>query len=215
MSTLLIAIFILSLAIIVLRSLADARAERLGPGSSKVTGLRTDWSEVARELDLELVSGSDSKQALRGTVSGHWVTVEKVDTGVSINMNYHSGVAPFTVIPTGKQRDSFAVANLTGDEAFDGELVVETATPGELDDYLSPARRNALLWLTSAFEVDTVSDEHIRVLFTQRRANAESIISAVRLVEDIAGILDEGEKVFMTPPLAVTGDDLTDTADAE
>lgn len=213
MSTALIAIFILSLAAIVVHSLNDARTERLGPGSSRAAGRQDEWTEIANELNLELTSGSDSDRVLRGTVGEHWLTIETVEAGVQINMNYHSGVAPFAIEGNDDPERSDEVAG-TGDEAFDAELVLRTASPGELDDYFSPARRNALLWLSSAFEIDSVSDEHIRVLFTRRRWNTEAIISAVRLVEDVADIMDEGEKVFMAPPLSVSSDDLTGETDA-
>lgn len=213
MTTALISIFILSLAVIVLHSLNEARTERLGPGSSRSSGNKRDWLEIANELDLELISGDESNRVLRGTVGEHWVTIETVDGGVHINMNYHSGVAPFTVTANNEEEGTDTkIGNTadTGDEAFDAELTVATASPGELDDYFSPARRNALLWLSSAFEIDSVSDEHIRVLLASRRWNAEAIVSAVRLVEDVADILDEGEKVFMAPPVAASAGEVSE-----
>ncbi len=208
MSTALIAIFILSLAAIVVQSFSDVRSERVSSGSSKSAGRQNDWLEIARQFDLELTSGDESNRLLRGTVGEHWLTIETVAAGVHITMHYHSGAAPFVVeANNAKDRDNTAAP--TGDEAFDAELIVTGATQGELDDYFSPARRNALLWLSSAFEIDSVSDEHIRVLFTRRRWNAETLISAVRLVEDVADIMEEGEKVFMAPPAAVSADELS------
>ena len=196
-------IFVLSLTAISVQSVAEAIQERKDRSGKRMTASKSDWAEVARALDLEVMarSGLDNP-ALRGTILGHWVSVEERMNDIEIEVNYRSGISPFEVREPGKERADSGERFVTGDEAFETRLAVLTHSTEEMAEYLSPARRNALLWLRSAFELGNISDGCINVMFTNLQWNTEELISAITLVVDDAEIMEAGQKVFMAPPTA-------------
>ena len=201
MSTILIAVFALALAGTALSALLEHRREQSGSSKANWRGNHSQWSEAARILELELSFDSDDDEmSMRGTINNHWVSVEQDDDGIEIEVNFRSGTGPFLVTP---KADSNARADQTlrtGDDAFDERLSVRTRTLDELEDYLSPGRRNALLWLDSTFELDSVNNDEIEVRFTGSDWQPEELAAAIKLVVDVAEILEAGEKVFMAPP---------------
>ena len=200
MPTVLTVIFILSLGGIVLHAIIDAQRERRTVGSGSF-GSPAEWAEAARTLDLEVVPRTSSTgPSLRGSISGHWVSVEQVEDGIEIMAHYLSGGEPFQVVALPSILAEAANRIETGDDAFDSELAILGDYPDDLTDYLSPARRNALLWLRSSFEITTINDEDISVRFTNENWKAEDLTAAITLLVDVADIMQTGQKVFMAPP---------------
>ncbi len=195
------AIFILSLAATVVHAVIEARQERKPNMFGNSSSSHSEWSEVATALDLEIVrrTGMDDP-LLRGSISGHWISVEQTMKSIEIDVHYLSGVEPFRVTELSSITAGAVDRIETGDDAFDSELVVFSDYPDDLTDYLSPARRNALLWLKSSFEVSEIDDEDICVRFVSESWKADDLISAIELLVDVAEIMQTGQKVFMAPP---------------
>ena len=201
MSPILIAVFSLALLCIGLSAFIEYRREHSGSLDSPRSGNYSRWNEVARTLELELSHDSDDDEvSMRGTINDHWVSVEHDDDGIEIEVNYRSGTNPFFVTANASSSSRPGPGIHTGDEAFDTQLSVHTRTPDELDDYLSAGRRNALLWLHSTFEIEEIDNQEIEVRFVESDWQPDELAAAIKLVVDVADILDAGEKVFMAPP---------------
>ena len=139
---------------------------------------------------------------MRGTVGDHWVSVEQHHDGLEIVVNYRSGLHSFEACEPDTPGHDPAERYTTGDEAFDSKIAVYSRSPAELENYVTPARRNALLWLQSAFALGDIDNEMLDVSFVEPSWHPGELISAIKLVIDVAGIMEAGEKVFMAPPTA-------------
>lgn len=206
-------VFLASLAAIALLTLVEARKESDGhrAGGSATT---SDWNAVARAHDLEMVTRSGlDEPLLRGTVAGRWVTVEDKMTAIDINVSFRSGTGTFDISDADHTPTVSGDVVSTGDPTFDESFSVSTRSPDEIQDYLTPARRNALLWLAADddLSVDTVDEESLNIGFTPARWNPDDLISAIRLVVDVANIMEVGQKVFMAPPRTMNVSDQNDS----
>lgn len=182
-------------------ALDEVRDERLEHERSDHHGAKNSWSEVARELDLEMGPFTEETPSLRGSINEHWVSVFPDVFGTHIEVSYRSGVGAFEVTPAeGANLNSNRLVR-TGDEAFDAELAVFTRSPEDVQNYFTPARRNAMLWLYSSFEIDQITNEKLNVRLRSRLWKPSELVTGIQLVVDVAGILQYGEKVFMTPPV--------------
>ncbi len=200
MTLALIAIFVTALALISILTVAEMRLERIAKSTSSVNTSKSDWIAVAKALDLEMSPWTTAaKASARGTVGGHWVSVEQLESGIEIVVNYRSGLDSFAATqpnPSERNDDRF----VTGDDLFDSQVEVSSRAPEQVRDYLTPARRNALLWLQSAFTLGEIDQEMLDVTFTQTSWQPGQLVSNIELVVDVAEIMEAGEKVFMAPP---------------
>ena len=201
MSVALLAVFVLCLVLTAALALAEVRDERLELDRADHRGAKDNWSEVARELDLEMGPFTEETPSLRGSINQHWVSVFPDAAGTHIEVSYQSGIGPFEVAPAAGATTNSNRLVRTGDESFDAELALFSRTPREMAQYLSPARRNAMLWLCSGFEIDQITNEKLNVRLKSRLWKPNELIGGIQLVVDVADILQQGEKVFMTPPL--------------
>ena len=216
MTVVLSVVFIAALVAIGLMTFVDAFQQNKGINHGGNDATRADWDTVARGTDLQVVnrSGLDDP-LLRGAIAGRWVTVEDRMNDIEINVNFRSGTGTFGICEHGQRSSTSGDVLETGDDAFDAALSVTTRSPAEVDEYLSPARRNAVLWLISddAIDMIDIDEEAINVRFTVSRWKAEELVAAIKLVVDVANIMEAGQKVFMTPPLA--SDEGNDEGDSD
>ncbi len=201
MSLILAVVFLLSLAGIAAQTFLQSHSDRRTAAPGTRHGSKNDWAAVARALDLEVVSrGGLDDPLLRGSIAGHWLSVEQAMGDVEIDVHYLSDVEPFQIAEApGLNSDDRIV---TGDVAFDSELVLASQYSNALAEYLTPARRNALLWLKSSFTIVAVDNEDISVRFSKESWRPEDLIAAITLVVDVAEIMQAGQKLFMAPPSA-------------
>lgn len=197
----LLALFAFCLVATAALALDEVRDERLESDRSDHRGAKNNWSEVARELDLEMGPFTEETPSLRGSINGHWVSVFPDALGTHVEVSYHSGIGAFEVAAAEGANINSKRLVRTGDAAFDTELAVFTRSPQDIDDYLSPARRNAMLWLYSSFDIDQITNEKLNVRLRTRLWKPSELVAGIQLVVDVADILEHGEKVFMTPPV--------------
>ncbi len=209
MSAGLLALFIATLVFVGILALAEARHERLERSGGNGRGAKDSWAEVARILDLEMGPFTEGERSLRGSVNDHWISIYHDQDGTHIEVSYQSGVGQFEVAqsrptkatnPKGSSKGSLRALE-TGDDAFDGELSILTRSQRDMDDYLSPARRNALLWLHSGFDIEELTNEKLSVRVKKNPWKPQELVSDIQLVVDVADIMQAGEKVFMSPPI--------------
>lgn len=201
MGAILLAVFMSALAAIVVLTILDGRRQRASSYTKVVPGSQSDWSTVAKTLELELSPWTTPDEAsMRGTIDGHWVSVEQQHNGLEIVVNYRSGLHSFTASEPNTSGQDLTDRYVSGDQAFDSQVAIFTHAPAELENYLTPARRNALLWLQSAFTLGDIDHEMLDVLYAEPSWQPGQLTSAIQLVIDVAGIMEAGEKVFMAPP---------------
>lgn len=186
----------------------------------------TAWDDAARALDLTRSPGSAfSSGQIAGTIDGVRIDVNTETRGSGDNrktFTVYSAILPVAGPNVDIRREGnarffhklFGGEDLTvGDALFDDAVRVDGANPANVRDYLSPARRIAILSLFELFPKARLTGGHLKFESRGREADAARLESNVRRLANMALIISQPQAVDDALQLEAQGD-LAEGADA-
>ncbi len=155
------------------------------------------WAEAADELGLrpKFRNSSNSMSTMRGEIDGHQVTVKSYrHKAPEIDVRFWSGLRSVDIDPRREGRRHSGGEVSTGDPAFDAAYRVSDragVSDEELHAWLTPARREILLVLGDALEVEEIEENELEVLLGRDEWTPAELVQAVELCVLVAKTLDK------------------------
>jgi len=162
------------------------------------------WKAAGEHLGLAHTPGRMlSSPQLNGSVRGVAVRVEVVSRNRS-TLTVYSAVHP-TPAPPVEFKRQHAVSFLrqivggrdvvVGDPRFDDSIVVDAGSEIAITDYLTPARRAAILSIFSTWRTVELTDSWLSVSTTGRAKQATEMVSTINRMVDMVRVLADHEPV--------------------
>jgi len=146
------------------------------------------WGAAARQLGVELESGSFAHPRIGGLVDGIVVLVDVKGNGDNARTRYRATYPPLNPefrlkreAGTQKIMRALGVSDVEiGEPEFDDAFDVSTDHPDALRALLTPARRYGLLRLFSVHKQLTVTEDSLEVTTRRIASDSEAMVSTVR-----------------------------------
>ncbi len=156
------------------------------------THLDDGWTELSRDLGMELRRSKGDFVALTGVLDRHRTTVVRSRGKVKIEVKFRSDLRSFSIRSRSKNLKTNRVDVLTGDELFDPNyrvLIHKNQDPSPTLEFLSSRRRRAIEALGSALPLDEIEEDELEVKFDSVPSPAE-LRDAISLCVQVAKSLD-------------------------
>ncbi len=183
------------------------------------TKANTAWDDAARGLNLTRSPGSAfSSGQIAGTIDGVRIDVDTETRGSGNNrkmFTIYSAILPVAGPNIDIRREGnarffqklFGGEDLTvGDSLFDDAVRIDGANPANVRNYLTPARRIAVLSLFELFPNARLTGGHLKFESSGREGNAARLESNVRRLANMALIISQPQAVDHALQLEAQGD---------
>ena len=165
-------------------------------GKPRKRGARDAWQAAAESFGLlHQVSGFWSGPKLTGIVSGNELTVDMLNRNTaSAETRFRLGIPALNLGLKLKKKgfwNSLGPRVLTGDRAFDNQVVINTLNESAVRQFLTPQRRTEIQSFLSGFKSAVITDNEISFKTRGYVKKADEMQGAIDVLMELARVLAE------------------------